>query len=133
MSTYNPEEYQKNKALYKARQQKYKSKNRSIINAKQAKYRSKNKDKCNEYSATRRNKIRIQYDEYMKDKICEHCGYSDKRSLVWHHLDPSVKKNGIVQLIGKGHSWGTILEEINKCICVCHNCHNIIHNHQLSP
>ena len=130
MSKYDPKEYQKNKQLYKARQQKYKSKNRSIINDKQAKYRSNNRDKCNQYSATRKNKIRIQYEEYMKDKSCKHCGYNDSRSLVWHHLDTSQKKNGVVQLVGKKHGWNTILEEINKCICLCHNCHNILHNHQ---
>jgi len=130
MSKYDPKEYQKNKQLYKARQQKYKSKNRSIINDKQAKYRSNNRDKCNQYSANRKNKIRIQYDEYMKNKSCKHCGYNDPRSLVWHHLDSSQKKNGVVQLVGKKHGWTTILEEINKCICLCHNCHNILHNHQ---
>lgn len=130
MSKYDPKEYQKNKELYKIRQQKYKSKNKSIINDKQAKYRSNNRDKCNQYSATRKNKIRVQYDEYMKGKSCKHCGYSDSRSLVWHHLDASQKKNGVVQLVGKKHGWNTILEEINKCICLCHNCHNILHNHQ---
>lgn len=133
MSKYDPAEYQRNKNLYKLRQQKYKNKYRSQINEKQAKYRSSNREQENRYAKTRRNKLRDTYDEYMKDKVCEHCGYSDSRSLVWHHLDPSVKKNGIVQLIGKKHSWETILEEINKCICVCHNCHNIIHNHQSSP
>lgn len=133
MSKYDPKEYQKNKELYKARQKKYKSKNRSTINSKQSKYRSNNRDKENQYSKTRRDKLYDMYSEYMKDKICEHCGYSDARSLVWHHLDPSSKKNGVVQLISKKHSWVTILEEINKCICLCHNCHNILHNHQSFP
>jgi excinuclease UvrABC ATPase subunit len=130
MSKYNPEEYQKNKESYRLRQQRYKSKNKDIINAKQAEYRLYNKDKASQYSKTRRNKIRDIYNEYMKDKTCEHCGYSDKRALVWHHINPALKKNGIIQLINKKHSWNTVLEEINKCICLCHNCHNIIHNHQ---
>jgi len=130
MSTYDPEEYQKNKLAYKIRQQKYKSKNREKINSKQAKYRSNNRQRENNYANKRRNKIREQYDHYMKDKTCKHCGYNDPRSLVWHHLDPSQKKNGVVQLVGKKHGWDTILTEINKCICLCHNCHNILHNHQ---
>ena len=133
MSKYDPEEYQRNKNLYKIRQQKYKNKYRSKINEKQAKYRSSNREQENRYAKTRRDKLRDMYDEYMKDKVCEHCGYSDRRSLVWHHVDPSLKKNGIVQLIGKKHSWETILDEIHKCICLCHNCHNIVHNHQSSP
>jgi excinuclease UvrABC ATPase subunit len=129
MSIYDPEEYQRNKESYKIRQQRYKRKNRSKINSKQSEYRSNNRDNQNTYSKVRRNKIRKQYDEYMQDKFCKHCGYNDPRSLVWHHLDSSIKKNGVVQLVGKKHSWNTILTEINKCICLCHNCHNILHNH----
>lgn len=130
MSKYNPEEYQRNKESYRLRNQKYKSKNREKINNKQSEYRSKTKDKINQYSKVRMDKIRTMYDNYMKDKFCEHCGYNDVRSLVWHHLDPSTKKNGIVQLVCKRHGWDTILAEIKKCICLCHNCHNILHNHQ---
>jgi hypothetical protein len=133
MSKYDPEEYQKNKKAYKARNQRYKNKNRSLINSKQAEYRSKTKDKTNQYSHTRQKKIRVLYDEYMKNQSCLHCSYNDPRSLVWHHTNPSQKKNGVVQLVSKRHSWNTILAEINKCICLCHNCHNILHNHQSPP
>jgi hypothetical protein len=132
MSKYDPEEYQKNKHLYKERQKRYKNKHKNIINAKQSEYRVDNKDKLALYSKTRRNKIRVKYDEYMKNKCCEHCGYSDVRSLVWHHLDSSNKKDGVVQLIGRKHGWDTIVSVINKCICLCHNCHNILHNHHSS-
>ena len=130
MSSYDPQEYQKNKLAYKIRQQRYKDNNREKINSKQAEYRSENKDKHNTYSKKRRNKIREKYDEYMKDKYCQTCGYKDSRSLVWHHLDPSIKKDGVVQLVSKKHGWSTVMTEINKCICLCHNCHNILHNHQ---
>lgn len=129
MSKYDPEEYQKNKKAYMARQKRYKEKHRELVNSKQAKYRANNRGQHKEYSKRRRNKIREQYDEYMKGKFCKHCGYDDARSLVWHHVNPSTKKNGVVQLVGKKHGWNTILEEINKCICLCHNCHNILHNH----
>lgn len=130
MSKYDPEEYQKNKESHKLRQKKYKTKHRDKINTKQSEYRLSNKEQHRMYSTTRQNKIREKYDEYMKDKVCQHCGYDDSRSLVWHHLDPSTKKNGVVQLVSKKHGWDTILQEINKCLCLCHNCHNILHNHQ---
>ena len=130
MSQYSPEEYQKNKLAYKIRQQRYKSKNKDKINSKQSEYRSRNRDKQNEYAKNRRNKIRKKYDLYMENKKCKHCGYNDSRSLVWHHIDPSTKKDGVIQLIGKNHGWDTVMAEIDKCICLCHNCHNILHNHQ---
>ena len=130
MSKYNSEEYQRNKESYKIRQQRYKSKHKEMINAKQSLYRAENREKQNQYSNIRRNKIRERYDEYMKDKTCQHCGYKDQRSLVWHHTNPKNKKDGVVQLVGRKHGWDTVLEEIHKCICLCHNCHNILHNHQ---
>lgn len=133
MSKYDPLEYQRNKESHKERQKRYKSKHRETINQKQATYRSENREQHNIYANKRRNSIRERYDDYMKDKTCQHCGYSDPRSLVWHHVDPSLKKNGVVQLVGKKHGWNTIMTEINKCICLCHNCHNILHNHQSPP
>lgn len=132
MSRYDPEEYRRNKKSYITRQKRYKEKHRELINSKQAKYRANNPAQHKKYCKTRRSKIREKYDEYMQDKSCKHCGYNDPRSLVWHHIEPSLKKNGVVQLISKRHSWDTILEEITKCICLCHNCHNILHNHQSS-
>lgn len=129
MSKYSSSEYQKNKKSYYERQKRYKIKNRKKINERQRKHREDNPDQIKKYIKTRRKKIRQQYDEYMKDKICQECGYSDPRSLVWHHTDPKNKKNGVVQMMGKNNGWQTILKEIKKCICLCHNCHNIFHNH----
>lgn len=128
---YDPQEYQRNKESYKVRQQRYKQKNKDIINEKQRVYRNNetSAERNARYSKTRRLKIRALYDEFMSDKSCEHCGYSDYRSLVWHHIDPSIKTNGVVQLINKGMGWKTIMNEVEKCQCLCHNCHNILHHH----
>jgi len=130
---YDPEEYQRNKEKYKARTKRYLAKESTKIKraTTQRKYR-KNEGKQNykDSRARRKKQLLSTYQEYMSDKSCQHCGYCDTRSLVWHHLDPKTKKNGVIQLIGKHSSWKTILEEIKKCICLCHNCHNIEHNHK---
>lgn len=136
MSKYNPEEYQKNKASYQLRNKRYLEKKETKLKraANQRQYRKTNgKINYKESRAKRKEQILTIYREYMSDKSCKHCGYSDVRALVWHHLDPATKKHGVIQLIGKHMSWETILAEINKCICLCHNCHNILHNHQSSP
>lgn len=136
MSKYNPEEYQRNKESYKIRAKRYMAKKSTKLKRaeNQRKYR-KNHGKQNykECRQRRKEKIYKQYREYMSDKKCTHCGYNDQRSLVWHHIEPNDKKNGVIQLIGKHNGWDSILREINKCICLCHNCHNILHNHQSSP
>lgn len=129
MSKYDPEEYQKNKTSYAARQQKYCKNNRDVINERQRKYRKTEPAKYSEARKRRRDKLRVLYNEYMSDKSCSKCGYSDRRALVWHHIDPSSKKAGVYSFISKCSAWDTILKEIEKCECLCHNCHNILHNH----
>jgi len=136
MSKYNPEEYQRNKESYQARNKRYLSKETTKLKRSeiQREYRkNKGKQSYKDSRAKRKEQLLSTYREYMSDKSCQHCGYSDTRSLVWHHIKPSQKKNGVIQLIGKHMSWNTILTEIQKCICLCHNCHNILHNHQSSP
>jgi len=63
---------------------------------------------------------------------CEICGY-DKNiaALELHHLDPSQKS---FQLDARHIGNTTIqklIEESNKCILVCANCHREIHNEHL--
>jgi hypothetical protein len=53
---------------------------------------------------------------------CQLCGYKKcMRSLDFHHVDPSKK----LRSLGANHnrSWQSIRDELDKCICVCRNCH----------
>jgi len=58
-------------------------------------------------------------------KCCK-CNY-DKciSALDFHHLDPETK----LFHIGGGYnrSWASLMDESNKCILVCRNCHSEIH------
>jgi hypothetical protein len=60
---------------------------------------------------------------------CQCCGY-DKchRSLAFHHLCPSEKDMKFSALRASKKSWPKIVEELRKCILVCHNCHAEIHD-----
>ena len=72
---------------------------------------------------------------HLKDKAidykggkCEVCGYDKcKEALEFHHLDPSQKDFGIGS-DGCTRSWEKVKEELDKCICVCANCHREIHS-----
>lgn len=57
---------------------------------------------------------------------CKICGY-DKYvgALDFHHINPSQKDYAISSL--KTYTWNTIKKELDKCICVCKNCHAEIH------
>jgi hypothetical protein len=62
-----------------------------------------------------------------KGNKCQICGYS--RCLValdFHHIDESTKKFELSQH-DLTRRWEKIVEEAEKCLLVCANCHREIH------
>ena len=60
---------------------------------------------------------------------CQCCGYNKCNSvLVLHHLDPDKKDFALGSVRSNPKSWYKIVEELRKCILVCHNCHSEIHS-----
>ena len=53
------------------------------------------------------------------------CGYNRcNRALTFHHLrDKSFIISG-----SHTRSWEAILEELKKCVLLCQNCHNELHD-----
>lgn len=63
--------------------------------------------------------------EYLKDKSCSVCGFSDIRALDFDHIDPDGKRFSIARAINERYSWDEIAKEIKKCRILCSNCHRI--------
>jgi hypothetical protein len=60
----------------------------------------------------------------LKGGCCEKCGYKKNfAALCFHHKDPSTKSFGIDARNIRMRNWDLILEEIDKCSLLCHNCH----------
>jgi transposase len=58
---------------------------------------------------------------------CIVCGYNKYfGALDFHHLDPSKKEFNIGRL--KTYSIDKLKTELDKCVCVCRNCHAEIHH-----
>ena len=60
---------------------------------------------------------------------CLHCGFSDitrPEVFDFHHIDPSNKES-VPSKLGS-YSWERMKKEIDKCICLCANCHRTEHN-----
>jgi len=84
--------------------------------------------KCN----TIKTKERLEYN-YVSRKLkaielkggcCEKCGYKKNfAALCFHHKDPSTKSFGIDARNIRMKKWNLILEELDKCSLLCHNCH----------
>lgn len=68
----------------------------------------------------------------LKGGKCEKCGY-DKNlsSLCFHHIDEKSKSFNLCSRTIASYGMTTILEEVEKCQLLCHNCHNEHHNPDL--
>jgi predicted HNH restriction endonuclease len=57
---------------------------------------------------------------------CSRCGYSECPSaLEFHHLDPT--KKDIKMHSANGMSLARYLQEAQKCVLLCANCHRLVH------
>ncbi len=59
---------------------------------------------------------------------CCICKYNTCRSaLALHHLNPNKKDFGFGSVMANPKNWAVLVEELRKCVLVCHNCHSEIH------
>lgn len=88
-----------------------------------------NSTACNSCRANeRRFDLKDRAVEY-KGGACQRCGYNkNKVALHFHHLDPSEKDFGLGGHHGK--SWESIKLELDKCVCLCANCHSETHDEE---
>lgn len=60
---------------------------------------------------------------------CKICGYNKNyASLCFHHRDPKQKLFRLDARHVASKNWNIILEELDKCDLLCHNCHLELHN-----
>ncbi len=82
---------------------------------------------CNSKDRLQRQKEFKQQCVDYKGGECQCCGYNDCNSaLDFHHVDPKTKKFGIGKC-RKTKVTQEVLDELDKCILVCSNCHREIH------
>lgn len=62
-----------------------------------------------------------------RKKECVVCGYSKcKSALHFHHKNPCNKKE-IISMLGRFNSIEQLIEEMDKCVVLCANCHTEAH------
>lgn len=83
--------------------------------------------KCNNAMTYNKQKERKIAAVNYKGGKCQICGYSRYvGALDFHHLDPNQKEYQISDL--RSYSLEVMKTELDKCICVCRNCHAEIHH-----
>jgi hypothetical protein len=96
----------------------------------------------NKAKGTRRSECKYCHTKYMRDKYqekkvivqqwktelcCAKCGESRGYVLDYHHIDPSQKEDTIARMISNNYTLDKVKQEIEKCICLCANCHREFH------
>ena len=90
----------------------------------QAKHYQENKDS---YRKARRD-TRQRRRDFVKSQMrpCDDCGIYHPAIMDWHHREPEHKVGAICTLI-KNSNMETIIDELQKCDCLCSNCHRLRH------
>lgn len=55
---------------------------------------------------------------------CAKCHCATPYVLTFHHIDPKTK---LFEISGSRRRIDTLKNEMSKCICLCHNCHQTFH------
>lgn len=61
-----------------------------------------------------------------RDK-CAKCGETRGYVLDYHHIDPTNKSASVARLTSNKYGLEQVMNEIQKCICLCSNCHREFH------
>lgn len=94
-------------------------------------HRNKNREDYKLAQANTKKRIRKNrrdwYQDLKKSLKCSRCGIDDFRVLDFHHRDPNEKEVEVANMVRMRLSKKKILAEIEKCECLCANCHRIVH------
>lgn len=82
-------------------------------------------NKRKKYNQMRRIKRIKTLDDYKTQ--CVKCGESRPWVIAFHHIDPSEKSFNFAESF-RDVSEQRLAEEVNKCVCLCHNCHFDFHH-----
>ena len=66
---------------------------------------------------------------YKKKQFCKSCemSFNDYPECCdFHHLDPTLKKGNVFQIV-RSYTMATVMKELKKCIPLCANCHRKLH------
>ena len=91
---------------------------------------------------TRRSECKYCHTKYMKEMYetkrsivsdiksqmkCKKCGENRYYVLDFHHLNPSEKETTVARMVSNNYQLEKTLQEIEKCIVLCSNCHRECH------
>jgi len=103
------------------------SANKEIHRTYQQRHYAKNKKYYKDRRAARKKQQLQRFVAFKSTLSCALCSEDDIAALDLHHVDE--KESLISQLLKNSCGWSRIIAEIEKCICLCANCHRKVHTY----
>jgi hypothetical protein len=91
------------------------------------KYYEKNKKEIIKKHLAHKRGIAKRFAEYKATLHCTRCGQNHPATLDFHHVEKSKDNVHLHLLVRGGHFWKRIMQEVDKCVVLCANCHRIHH------
>ena len=92
------------------------------------KYYEKNKKDVIQKINAKKKVHRTWFVNYKKQLACVTCGFDHPAALDFHHVERKKSNRKVHELVGDGNTKKRILEEIEKCVVLCSNCHRVHHH-----
>jgi len=87
--------------------------------------------RANKFYKTKRQQFQAAVNELKANLTCCMCPESEPCCLDFHHTIKEEKEGCVARFV-LSKSASKVVNEINKCVCVCSNCHRKIHAGLLS-
>lgn len=117
------------KTKFSDSRKKYYLKNKEKFTKKSKEWAEKNRDKSRKYKKKYKDKKIIEIKNLINSykKECLICKEQDIRCLELHHMNKEDKKFLVSNMKYSITNIPIIIKEINKCVCLCSNCHRKEH------
>ncbi|MFA5856705.1 MAG: hypothetical protein WC867_05070 [Candidatus Pacearchaeota archaeon] len=86
-----------------------------------------NRDSELKYINNRKKSIKRWFEDYKSKLKCSKCSEDHPATLEFHHKKSKDKEFEVSKMVSEGFSIEKILNETNKCLVLCSNCHKKEH------
>ena len=105
----------------------WKRQNQAKLREYRRKWYAGNKESAKLAVKRRKRKIKAWLNQYKSELKCSRCSENHPACLEFHHKNPQDKAINLSWVVSWGWSTERILQEIDKCIVLCANCHRKQH------
>jgi hypothetical protein len=77
----------------------------------------------------KRSSLKKEWKAFKATLFCTKCGFNHPAALDFHHIDPKTKSGSVNDFVSDGQ-FARAMEEVEKCVVLCANCHRIHHHEE---